>query len=1571
MLDSFKTPDDLADAYVHQLLSPEQVTAFEARCEEDETLRQALADAQQRQALLQSVPATEASERLIAQTLGNIEGKIQRRAKGWRRFTQVATGMAVAATLLISVAHIYYLNLRPSPYDVRILGQNELLSGTDAAMRVAVFNQLTGERVSGVPVTLTLLNHQTGDQVEVANFTTDDESSGLLKLPEWEDGTYDLRVVARPEGKRETFTQQLRITRQWKLMLSSDKPIYKPGQTIHLRSLALRKPDLKPVAGESVVFRVSDPKGNVIFKHEATGSRFGIASVDCVLASELIEGPYNIQCSIGDTTSEKTVKVDKYVLPKFQLAITLDKPFYQPGEQVQGTLQADYFFGQPVSGGDVKIEVRSNDVRSFDIASIAATTDDKGHATFQFKLPNKLFGREQQQGDAQFSLVAQVTDSAGQKHSRGTKRIVTARPIKLEIVPELGHLVPDAVNKVYVFANYVDGRPALVDIAFNGGADAAKTNNLGVAVLKIYPQSNELGITLVAKDKQGRVGRKHQTLVVGQVANDFIVRTDKASYAGGETITLTALGGGVEPLFVDFIKDGQTLLTTTVDVTDGQGQHQFDLPPEMFGTIELVAYRFDKSALPVSKTKMIFVRQARQLQITATLDKEEYRPGTTAQLRLKLTDKEGQPTAGAISLSAVDEAVFSVLGQRPGMEEVFFLLNEELLEPAYTIYNWDPFADEVLPPEEVVRWEQALFSIVNNARQHLTSTPQRLTDAIEESDQFLYAQSPHTLSERSFPDKQRRVSRQRRRGTQGSQAAWFFLAVFVVGSVVVWSSFNVRYFVHGLAAFAVLMLVTACLLPAVSYVASPTSGADWAMVADDASAGDSAAGWDMEMPTESTTSDFDPSDPLSPDNTARPRVRQWFPETLLWRPEIITDDNGEVTLEIPLADSISAWRVTTSAVSSEGQLGGEQFPIRVFQPFFVDLDLPVALTRHDQVSVPVVVHNYLDKPQDVEITLQDADWFTRLDANEPLTLKLAPREQRSLTIPLRVERVGLKQLQVSAIGSGISDAIQREIEVVPNGRRVEQIVSGTLYEPTELTMSLPADHIEGSARAIVKLYPSAFSQLVEGLDNIYRMPHGCFEQTSSTTYPNVLALDYLRRTKQSVPEVEAKARQYIHAGYQRLITFEVAGGGFEIFGHAPADQTLTAYGLMEFEDMARVHDVDSQLIARTRQWLLSQRQRDGSWNADSRHRLPNEEAELATTAYIAWAVFGKGNTAQADVTLDYLLAHEPASISSPYVLAIVANCIACIDPNHSSLLEYMSLLDGMKTISDDGKQAFWKQSDDEQTMFYGRGNGGEIETTAMATLALMKAGQYSASVKQALTWIVAQKDGNGTWHSTQATVLALKALIDATDRSLDEDKARKIDIELNNKIVRTIDITVDQAEVMQQIDLSDLLIAGEQALTVTDRTEAGTGFQISMWYHVDDGMSPVEEGEPMSIDIVYDREKLQVNDTVTATATVVNNMDILAPMVMVDLPIPGGFKIEPSELDAMVVSKTIAKYQITARQAILYLRGLEPGQPLQLTYRLTATMPVKVAVPPAVVYEYYTPENRAESKRGELEAVAR
>jgi len=94
----------------------------------------------------------------------------------------------------------------------------------------------------------------------------------------------------------------------------------------------------------------------------------------------------------------------------------------------------------------------------------------------------------------------------------------------------------------------------------------------------------------------------------------------------------------------------------------------------------------------------------------------------------------------------------------------------------------------------------------------------------------------------------------------------------------------------------------------------------------------------------------------------------------------------------------------------------------------------------------------------------------------------------------------------------------------------------------------------------------------------------------------------------------------------------------------------------------------------------------------------------------------------------------------------------------------------------------------------------------------------------------------------------------------------------------------------------------------------------------------------------------------------VNRMPQTAPMVILDLPIPPGFAVVADDFAKLVTSQAIAKFQVNARSVVVYLRGLEPGQQLPLTYHLRSTMPVKVTAPAARVYEYYDPDKRGQSK---------
>src|SRR5438309_6892383 len=277
-------------------------------------------------------------------------------------------------------------------------------------------------------------------------------------------------------------------------------------------------------------------------------------------------------------------------------------------------------------------------------------------------------------------------------------------------------------------------------------------------------------------------------------------------------------------------------------------------------------------------------------------------------------------------------------------------------------------------------------------------------------------------------------------------------------------------------------------------------------------------------------------------------------------------------------------------------------------------------------------------------------------------------------------------------GADRADILVREIEVMPDGREQNQVFNGRLETTARHELNFPPESIPDASNIFVRLYPGPLSQVIEGMDSLLRMPFGCFEQTSSATYPNVLALDYMKRTKKLTPEVHAKAEGFIGNGYQRLLTFEVPGGGFSWFGSAPANKILTAYGLMEFSDMSKVHDVDPKVIQRTQQWLASQQQADGSWKPDT--SFINEGATnrynsdvLRITAYIAWSLQNTGYQGPAvEKARQFVRSQMSAGMTAKpdtYTLAVLANFATEYGKDREFTNQAMQLLLDPRTEKDE------------------------------------------------------------------------------------------------------------------------------------------------------------------------------------------------------------------------------------------------------------------------------------------------
>jgi uncharacterized protein YfaS (alpha-2-macroglobulin family) len=712
---------------------------------------------------------------------------------------------------------------------------------------------------------------------------------------------------------------------------------------------------------------------------------------------------------------------------------------------------------------------------------------------------------------------------------------------------------------------------------------------------------------------------------------------------------------------------------------------------------------------------------------------------------------------------------------------------------------------------------------------------------------------------------------------------------------------------------------------------------------------------------------------------AAPHIRSYFPEALYNNPEIITDANGNADISIPVADSITTWRMAILASTRSGVLGTATSSLKVFTDFFVDLDLPVTLTQGDRVSIPIAVYNYSGKSGNVCLKLQPEEWYALEDDTADKTVDVESSRVGSSQFIIQANRIGKFKLALTARmdsmgGETRNDIVVREIEVVPNGREQNLVFNGRLETSAHHDLQFPANAIPDATTLFVRLYPGPLSQVIEGMDSILSMPGGCFEQTSSSTYPNVLALDYMKRTKKLTPEVHAKAEGYIANGYQRLLTFEVAGGGFSWFGQAPANKILTAYGLMEFNDMSKVSDVDPRLIERTRDWLAREQQADGSWKPDT--NFINEGATnrynsdvLRITAYIAWSLANTGYQGPAiEKAKAYIQSHSASKLDN-YTLAVVANFAQNYGKDRDFTRRAMQALVDARTQKDD--QVFWTV---EETGVYSTGQSATIETTGLAAQALLKWGEASEVVRKSLNFISSKKDASGTWGTTQATIMALRALLFASQYSV-SDVRGSVAVMLNGQPVETLKLSPENNDLLHQFVLKG--IAAQKANSVQLKFEGtgGLAYQVVGRY-----FTPWEEKpmtEPLSIDVSYDRTRLAQNDIATEKVTIHNNLKKTANMIMVDLGIPPGFDLLSEDLQVLqekppaTASGRLEKFSLTATQAILYFDGLSPKQSITFNVRLRAKYPIRARTFQSRIYEYYDPAQNATARPVQLEVTGR
>lgn len=662
--------------------------------------------------------------------------------------------------------------------------------------------------------------------------------------------------------------------------------------------------------------------------------------------------------------------------------------------------------------------------------------------------------------------------------------------------------------------------------------------------------------------------------------------------------------------------------------------------------------------------------------------------------------------------------------------------------------------------------------------------------------------------------------------------------------------------------------------------------------------------------------------------TTEPRERTDYRETIYWNPVIQTDKTGTAQVEFYNSDATTTFRAIAEGIGYNGKAGRAEHTYITMNALQVDAKIPPYLTVGDRALIPLVIKN--NSIQDATVRVKVSLPATMEAVYFPDTFQLPADSSRQLLIPVKVFAATTGIIQFIVETDQRTETVKLPITAGEKGFPVIATFCGNKPGKHEFAVS---KIMPGSLHTQLKLFKSLEGTLLDGIESMLREPHGCFEQTSSSTYPNIYILKYLKESGKSNAEVEKKALEYILAGYNRLLGFETKKNGFEWFGNTPPHEALTAYGLMEFTDMQEFIKVDQQMLDRTKQFLLSRRDGQGGFSLstggyDRFASVPNKIANI----YIVFALSQAGMGSE--IVPEYEAAVKKAMESKDgYQMAMMALAAS----NMKRTGDYRILMDALQAAYQKNGLA------SETSVVNSRDASLRVETASLYALALMREQSYDIGlIAQLITRILDNKSYYG-YGSTQATVLALKAIVEYSKLTGKINENPQITFTMNNNTVSadsTLTAVVREGKNVFGVQYGDKTSAIPYTLQVSYNTFT----------------PPNSAKAELTLTTRLAATQTRVGETMRMDIGVTNTKALLQPMSIAKIGIPAGLSVQPWQLKELKEKGHMAYYEMFDNYLVLYFMGFAAGETKTISLDLKADIAGTYKGKASNTYLYYTPE---------------
>ncbi len=673
--------------------------------------------------------------------------------------------------------------------------------------------------------------------------------------------------------------------------------------------------------------------------------------------------------------------------------------------------------------------------------------------------------------------------------------------------------------------------------------------------------------------------------------------------------------------------------------------------------------------------------------------------------------------------------------------------------------------------------------------------------------------------------------------------------------------------------------------------------------------------------------------------------RNDFRETIYWNPVIQTDENGEASFEYYNSDAITSFIITTEGIGYNGLIGKNETKYATKKILNIDFKAPSYMVLNDTISLPITISNESNRLITAKLNIELPDELKPLEPFKELSINIKPNSYEVKNIKITpIKKTKETTIKISAIGDDYNDKIDKNVTIISPYFPTQTSISGHKDGTYQFDIN---NVVDGSLKAEFSIYTDIVGNVMDGIESLIREPYGCFEQVSSSTYPNVLILKYLKEANKSNPEIEKKALSFIKKGYRKLAAYETSEGGFEWYGHTPPHEALSAYGLMEFMEMKDVYDgVSDQMIQRTVNYLISRKNGVGGFKQNRGKYGFSAAPENVNNAYIIYAL--SESKIKVDVEKEYNAAFNEALTSNDsYRMALMA----CASFNLNKL-ENAHLL--ISKIKENINLYGFNKLSVENTITRSYGNAKEIETTAFSIFALLKQGESEYLVSQGIESILSKRK-YGRFGSTQATSMALKALIEYTKtqkQKIVNDSS--IEIIINGHSLKE-KLTVNSTGKIVIENIENYIKPGKQNVTISfSNPEITFPYMLNVeWDSTLPNISPECKLELKTniSDPIY-----QVGETIRMNINVINKTNKPLPMTTAIIGIPSGTSAQPWQLKEILKQHKADYFEIFDNYLVFYWKEFNSSESKEIKLDLKAEVSGSYHAPASTVYLYYADE---------------